>query len=63
MGLVDGRTIPTLLRLVQQGTLKPEPFGTHTFTLDNTMGAYDVVADADKHNADKHNALKVVMKW
>lgn len=55
MGLVDGRTVPTLLRLVQQGTLKPELFGTHTFTLDNTMGAYDVVAD-------EHNAPKVVMK-
>ncbi len=58
MSLVDGRTVPTLLRLVQQGTLKPELFGTHTFTLDNTMGAHDLVADAGKHNA-----LKVVMKW
>ena len=63
MGLVDGRTVPTLLRLVQQGTCKPEPFGTHTFTLDNTMGACDVVADAGKHDAGKDNALKVVMKW
>ena len=57
MGLVDGTTVPTLLRLVQEGKLKPELFGTHSFTLDNTMGAYDVFADAGKHNA-----LKVVIK-
>ena len=57
MGLVDGTTVPTLLRLIQDGKIKLEMFGTHTCTLDNMMGAYDVVAEAGEHNA-----LKVVIK-
>ena len=56
MGLVDGTTVPTLLQLVRDGKIKPEMFATHNFDLQDTMGAYDVFAEAGKHNA-----LKVVI--
>ncbi|MGH3631256.1 MAG: zinc-dependent alcohol dehydrogenase family protein [Sciscionella sp.] len=56
-GLVDGVTVPMLLRLVRDGRIKPELFATHDFTLDDMIRAYDVFA-----NAGKHNALKVVIR-
>ena len=55
-GLVDTRTTPKLLRLIEGGKLDPTPFATHTFGLDETEQAYDVFAAA----ADTH-ALKVVL--
>jgi alcohol dehydrogenase len=57
MGLVDGTTVPMLLALVREGKIRPEMFGTHDFNLQDTMGAYDVFAEAGKNNA-----LKVVIK-
>src|SRR5659263_593997 len=57
MGLVDGTTVPMLLALVREGKIRPEMFGTHDFNLQDTMGAYDVFAEAGKTNA-----LKVVIK-
>ncbi|MGH3436025.1 MAG: zinc-dependent alcohol dehydrogenase family protein [Sciscionella sp.] len=56
-GLVDGVTVPMLLRLVRDGRIKPELFATHDFTLDDMISAYDVFA-----NAGEHNALKVVIR-
>ena len=55
-GLVDTNTTPQLLRLIAEGRLDATPFATHTFTLDETMAAYDTFADA----ANTH-ALKVVL--
>jgi len=55
-GLVDTFATPRLLQLVESGRLDPTPFGTHRFSLDETMAAYDVFADA----ATTH-ALKVVL--
>ena len=55
-GLVDTFATPRLLQLVESGRLDPTPFGTHRFSLDETMAAYDVFADA----AHTH-ALKVVL--
>src|SRR5450759_1101954 len=57
MGLVDGTTVPMLLALVREGKIRPEMFGTHDFNLQDTMGGYDVFAEAGKNNA-----LKVVIK-
>ncbi|MGQ0480997.1 MAG: zinc-dependent alcohol dehydrogenase family protein [Pseudonocardia sp.] len=56
-GLVDTVTVPMLLQLVRDGRLRAERFGTHEFRLDQIMDAYDVFADAGRHNA-----LKVVLK-
>ena len=56
-GLVDAVTVPMLLRLVRDGRLRAEQFGTHDFRLEAIMDAYDVFAEAGKHNA-----LKVVLK-
>jgi alcohol dehydrogenase len=56
-GLVDTVTVPMLLRLVRDGRLRAEQFGTHDFRLEAIMDAYDVFAEAGKHNA-----LKVVLK-
>jgi alcohol dehydrogenase len=56
MGLVDAFSTPRLLELVTQGKLNTLPFATHHFPLGDTMGAYDVFADAAKTNA-----LKVVL--
>jgi alcohol dehydrogenase len=55
-GLVDTRSTPTLLRLVAEGRLKPQAFGTHRFKMDEIIDAYGVFADAAKTNA-----LKVVL--
>jgi threonine dehydrogenase-like Zn-dependent dehydrogenase len=51
--LVDTRSTPTLLRLVSEGRLDPQPFATHRFTLDQIIDAYGVFADAAKTNALK----------
>jgi alcohol dehydrogenase len=55
-GLVDTRTIPQLLSLIEGGRLDPTVLATHRFSLDETMKAYDVFADAAKTHA-----LKVVL--
>jgi alcohol dehydrogenase len=55
-GLVDTRSTPTLLRLVSEGRLDPQPFATHRFTHDQILDAYGVFADAARTNA-----LKVVL--
>jgi alcohol dehydrogenase len=56
-GLVDTRTTPTLLRLIEGGRLDATVFATHHFTLGETEAAYDVFAAA----AETH-ALKVVLE-
>lgn len=56
-GLVDGVTAPTLIDLVEDGVLNVKPMGTHEFKLDDIMEAYDVFA-----NAAKHNAIKVILR-
>jgi alcohol dehydrogenase len=56
-GLVDTRTIPQLLSLIQGGRLDPTVLTTHRFSMDETMEAYDVFGDAPKTHA-----LKVVLK-
>jgi len=56
-GLVDGTTVPMLLRLVQSGKIAGELFGTHEFGLADILSAYDTFAEAGKNNA-----LKVVIK-
>jgi alcohol dehydrogenase len=56
-GLVDTRTTPQLLRLIESGRLDPTAFATHRFPLADTEEAYDVFADA----ASTH-ALKVVLE-
>jgi alcohol dehydrogenase len=56
-GLVDTSTIPQLLSLVSSGRLDPKVFATHRFALDDTMGAYDVFADAANTGA-----LKIVLE-
>lgn len=56
-GLVDGTTVPMLMRLVQSGKIAGELFGTHEFRLGDMLSAYDTFADAGANNA-----LKVVIK-
>jgi alcohol dehydrogenase len=56
-GLVDTYSIPQLMRLIASGRLDPSLFATHRFALEDTMGAYDVFA-----NAGKTGALKVVLQ-
>jgi alcohol dehydrogenase len=56
-GLVDGTTVPMLMRLVRSGKIAGELFGTHEFALTDILSAYDTFAEAGKHNA-----LKVVIK-
>jgi len=56
-GLVDSRTIPQLLSLIEGGRLDPTVLATHSFSMDETMEAYDVFAAAAKTYA-----LKVVLK-
>jgi alcohol dehydrogenase len=56
-GLVDGTTVPLLLRLVRSGKIAAELFGTHDFALHDMLAAYDTFAEAGKHNA-----LKVVIR-
>jgi alcohol dehydrogenase len=55
-GLVDTRTIPTLLGLIENGRLDPTVFATHDFALADTESAYDTFSAA----AETH-ALKVVL--
>ncbi len=55
-GLVDTRTIPQLLSLIEGGRLDPTVLATHRFSMDEAMNAYDVFADAAKTHA-----LKVVL--
>ena len=56
-GLVDSRTIPQLLSLIQGGRLDPTVMATHRFPIEDTMAAYDVFADAANSKA-----LKVVLQ-
>ena len=56
-GLVDTRTTPMLLELVEGGRLDPTVFATHRFPLADTVAAYDVFGAA----AETH-ALKVVLQ-
>ncbi len=56
-GLVDGRTIPQLLSLIQSGRLDPTVLTTHRFPIAEAMTAYDVFADAANTQA-----LKVVLE-
>ena len=56
-GLVDTRTTPKLLKLIEGGRLDPTVFATHHFPLAETEEAYDVFAAA----AETH-ALKVVLQ-
>ncbi len=56
-GLVDTYSIPQLMRLIASGRLDPSLFATHRFALGDTMGAYDVFADAANSGA-----LKVVLE-
>ena len=56
-GLVDSRTIPQLLALIQGGRLDPTVMATHRFPIEDTMAAYDVFADAANSQA-----LKVVLQ-
>jgi alcohol dehydrogenase len=56
-GLVDGTTVPMLMKLVRSGKVAGELFGTHEFRLDDMLSAYDTFA-----NAGANNALKVVIR-
>jgi alcohol dehydrogenase len=55
--LVDGYSIPLLLRMVQARKLDPRPLASHTFAFDEALEAYDVFA-----NAAENRACKVVLK-
>jgi alcohol dehydrogenase len=55
-GLVDTRTIPTLLNLIAGEKLQTSDFATHHFTMDKFLEAYDTFA-----NASKTGALKVIV--
>ncbi len=55
-GLVDTKTTPQLLKLIQERRLDPSLFATHRFSLADTELAYDTFAAA----AETH-ALKVVL--
>ena len=52
-GLVSATTTTMLLKLVEQGKLKPEEFVTHRFKLDQMMEAYDVFSRAAETKAMK----------
>ncbi|MEA2308695.1 MAG: alcohol dehydrogenase [Thermoleophilaceae bacterium] len=56
-GLVDTRTTPTLLRLIEGGQLDPTVFATHHLALADTEEAYDIFAAAAGTQA-----LKVVLQ-
>ena len=56
-GLVSTSTTPMLLKLVAQHKLAAERFGTHHFTFDQVMDAYDTFG-----RAAETKALKVVIK-
>ena len=55
-GLVDTNTTPRLMQLIAEGRLDPTVFATHRFPLEETMGAYEVFA-----NAGANDALKIVL--
>jgi alcohol dehydrogenase len=55
-GLVDTKTTPQLLKLIQERRLDPTLFATHRFGLSDTELAYDVFGAAAETNA-----LKVVL--
>jgi alcohol dehydrogenase len=56
-GLVSTNTTPMLLKLVAQGKLPAERFGSHHFKLDEMVEAYDVFG-----RAAETGALKVVIR-
>jgi alcohol dehydrogenase len=56
-GLVDTRTTPTLLKLIEGGRLDPTVFATHHLALVDTEKAYDIFAAAAETGA-----LKVVLQ-
>jgi alcohol dehydrogenase len=56
-GLVSTSTTPMLLKLVAQHKLAAERFGTHHFTFDQVLDAYDTFG-----RAAETKALKVVIK-
>jgi alcohol dehydrogenase len=56
-GIVDTRTTPMLLRLIEGGRLDPTVFATHHFPLSEVVEAYEVFGAA----AETH-ALKVVLQ-
>jgi alcohol dehydrogenase len=56
-GIVDTRTTPMLLKLIEAERFDPTVFATHHFPLDDAVTAYDVFAEA----AETH-ALKVVLQ-
>jgi alcohol dehydrogenase len=55
-GIVDTRTTPMLLELIEAGRLDPTVFATHHFPLADTVAAYDTFAAAAETGA-----LKVVL--
>lgn len=57
MGLVDGTSTATLLKMVDSGKLASQKMGTHTFRLDEIDQAWDVF-----ENAAREEAIKVVLK-
>ncbi len=56
-GLVNGTTVPALLELLKAGKINPEAMGTHYFTLDEMLLAYDVF-----EHSGTHNCLKTVIR-
>ncbi|AUN41906.1 zinc-binding dehydrogenase [Tsukamurella tyrosinosolvens] len=55
-GLVDTRSTPTLIQLVDSGRLDPSPLVTHRYNLDQFEEAYD-----NFENAEHSGAVKVVL--
>ena len=55
-GLVDTKTTPQLMKLIQERKLDPSLFATHRFSLSDTERAYDTFAAAGETHA-----LKVVL--
>ena len=55
-GLVDGTTVPMLLKLVRDGRSRPTSSARTTSRFDEIEAAYDMFAEAGEHNA-----LKVVL--
>ena len=55
-GLVDTFSTPTLIRLIQGGSISPSPLVTHHFRMDDFEEAYDVFS-----RASETGALKVVL--
>jgi len=52
-GLVDTRTIPSLLKAIESGQIDPGAFTTHRFELDQMMDAYDTFTRANETGALK----------